>query len=42
MNLIIKQISYRLAQEENFLTNLWLDNNDISMYSTHNEDNSLV
>ena len=40
MNLIVNQINYGLIKEEKFTVNLcieWLNNNDILMYSTHNE-----
>ena len=33
-------MNYRLIKEENFTTNLC--NNDILMYSTHNEGNSVI
>ena len=43
MNLIVNQIYYGLIKKENLRINLckWLDNNNILMYSTHNESNSL-
>ena len=38
MNLIINQINCGLIKEDNFIINLeWLDNDDVLMYSTHNE-----
>ena len=40
MNLIVTQINYGFDQGREFynkLTQEWLDNNDILMYSTHNE-----
>ena len=45
MNLITKQINYWLTEEETFAKKLmqeWLDNNDILMYSTHNEVTSVI
>ena len=45
MNLNANQIYYGLIKEENFAIVLWknwLDNNNISMYSTHNEGKSVV
>ena len=51
LNAIIKivnesncKLNYGLIKKENFLIKLmqeWLDNNDILMYSTHNEDKSV-
>ena len=43
--LIVKQINGCLIKEQNFIIKLlqeWLDNNDIFMYSTHNEGNSVI
>ena len=44
MNLIVNQINYGLIMREfyNKLMLEWLDNNDILMYSTHNEDESVI
>ena len=45
MNLIVNQINYGLIKEENFYNKLmreWLENNDILLYSTHNEVKSLI
>ena len=48
MNLIVNQINYGLIKEDNFTINLykfmeeWLGNNDIVMYSTHNESKSAI
>ena len=44
MNLIVNQINYGLIMREfyNKLMLEWLDNNDILMYSTHNEDDSVI
>ena len=33
---------YQEREVYNKLTQQWLDNNDISMYSTHNEDKSVI
>ena len=44
MNLIANQINYGLIMREfyNKLMLEWLNNNDILMYSTHNEDESVI
>ena len=45
MNLNVNQINYGLIKENNFITILckkWLDDNDIFIYSTHNEGKSVV
>ena len=45
MNLNVNQINYGLIKEKNFITILckkWLDDNDILIYSTHNEGKSVV
>ena len=44
MNLIVSQISYGLIKEETYnkLMQKWLDNNNILMYSTHNEGKSVI
>ena len=38
MNLIVSEINYRLIKGKNFVTVQCLDNNDILMCSTHNEE----
>ena len=43
MNLIVNQINYGQGKEfVNSLLQKWLDNKDILMYSTHNEDKSII
>ena len=45
MKLNANQINYGLIKEENFAIvpwKNWLDNNNILMYSTHNEGKSVV
>ena len=45
MNLTVNPINYGLIKEENFRTNLCkniLDDNNILMYSTHNEGKSVI
>ena len=45
MNLIVNQINNGLIKEENFTKKLlqeWLHNNDILMYSTHNEGKAVI
>ena len=45
MNLIVNQINYWLIKEDNFTKKTyaeWFENNDILMYSTHNESKSVI
>ena len=45
MNLIVNQINYGLIKEKKFYNKLmqeWLDNNDILMYTTHNEGKLVI
>ena len=43
MNLIVNQINYEQGTEfYNKLMQEWLENNDILMYSTHNEHKSVI
>ena len=45
MNLIVNQINYWLIKEDNFTKKTyaeWFENNDILMYSTHNDSNSVI
>ena len=43
MNLIVNQINYGQGKEfVNSLLQKWLDNKDILMYSTLNEDKSII
>ena len=44
-NITVNQINYRLIKEENFIINLCkecFDNNNILMYSAHNEGKSVI
>ena len=45
MSLIVNQISHGSINEENLTIKFmpeWLENNDILMYSTHNEGKSVI
>ena len=45
MNLLVNQINYGLIKEKNFIAKImqeWLENNNILMYSTHNEGKSVI
>ena len=42
MNLIVTQVNYGLIKEENFTIQEWLDNNYILMYSTYNDNKSVI
>ena len=45
MNLIVNQINYWLIKEDNFTKKTYaerFENNDILMYSTHNDSNSVI
>ena len=42
MNLIVNQINYGLIEEDNKLMQEWLYNNNILIYSAHNEGKSVI
>ena len=42
MNLIVNQKNYGLIKEDDKLMQEWLENNDILMCSTCNEDKSVI
>ena len=42
MNLLVNKTNYGLIKEKNFIMQKWLDKNDILIYSTGNEDKSIV
>ena len=44
MNLIVSQINNTLIKEEfyNKIMQDWLDDNDVLIYTTHNEGNSVI
>ena len=42
MNLLVNQTNYGLIKEKSFIMQKWLDENDILIYSTGNEDKAIV